>query len=153
MNIKFQPVTFDAKFSGIYLVLFGLLMLGLSSWGDKKIAHERATLTETQGKVVKTLHRRERDTKNKEKDTYAPVIEFLVKGDPVRFTGHYDTTRAAEGNIVTVRYDPKQPANTAREVESLEQLGIWAAYAMGGGSLVYGLCQLSPLRLSLDKSK
>ncbi|MEJ1930599.1 DUF3592 domain-containing protein [Nostoc sp. NIES-2111] len=153
MNIKLRQVTFDERFSGIYLVFFGLLMLGLSFWADKKTAHERATLTETQGRVVETLHRRERDIKDKEKDTYAPVIEFQVKGDSVRFTGYYDTTRTAKGNIVTVRYDPKQPTTTARKVEPLEGLGIWGAYAMGGGCLVYGLCQFSPIRFSLGKGE
>lgn len=153
MNIQLRQVTFENIFSGILGVLIGLAFIGAGFWVKNLIAHERATLTETQGRVVDTVHRRERDTKDKQKDTYAPVIEFLAKGDPVRFTGRYESYAAANGKIVAVRYDPKQPGTTAREVESFESLTAWTAFGMGGLSLISGLRQLSPLSLSSDKSE
>jgi hypothetical protein len=151
MNVKLRQITFEDKFSGTLGLVIGLVFIGTGFWVNNKFSHERATLTETQGRVVHTVHRRDRNSKDEQKDTYAPVIEFLAKGDPVRFTGHYDSSRASQGKIVTVRYDPKQPATTAREVQPFESLASWVAFGMGGLSLVSGLRQLSPLRLSLSE--
>ncbi|WP_427159192.1 DUF3592 domain-containing protein [Aliinostoc sp. HNIBRCY26] len=151
MNVQLRQVTFEDKLGGMIGLLVGLMFIGAGFWANKQIAYERATLTETQGKVVDTVHRRERDRNDKQKDTYAPVIEFLVKGDPVRFTGDYDSSRASEGKIVAVRYDPKQPVTTAREVEPLESFVSWLAIGMGGLSVVSGLRQLSPVQLSLGE--
>lgn len=148
MNVKLRPVTFEDKLSGIIGLVIGLMFIGAGFWVNQQEARERVTLLETQGKVVDTVHRRERDTKDKQKDTYAPVIEFLVKGDPVRFTGNYESYRTSQGEIVTVRYDPKQPATTAREVEPFASFAPWVALGMGGLSLVSGLRQLSPVSLS-----
>ncbi|HIK05018.1 MAG TPA: DUF3592 domain-containing protein [Trichormus sp. M33_DOE_039] len=151
MNVQLRQVTFEDKFSGILGLVIGLMFIGAGFWSNKQMADERATLTETQGRVVDTVYRRERDRNDKQKDTYAPVIEFLVKGDPVRFTGDYNSSRASEGKIVGVRYDPKHPATTAREVEPLESFVSWLVIGMGGLSLVSGLRQLSPIHLSLGE--
>jgi hypothetical protein len=153
MNVKLRQITFEDKWSGIYLVLFGLLMIGGGFYANNQITHERATLTETQGRVVDIVHRRERDSKDKQKDTYAPIIEFIAKDDPVHFTGWYDSYRVSKGKIVAVRYDPKQPATTAREVQEFESLAPWLIFGMGGLSLVSGLRQLSPIRLSSGEGK
>jgi hypothetical protein len=151
MNVKRRHITFEDKFSGILGLVIGLVFIGAGFWANKQITYERATLTETQGKVVDTVHRSDRDRNDKQKDTYAPVIEFLFKGDPVRFTDDYDSSRTSKGKIVAVRYDPKQPANTAQEVEPLESFVSWLAIGMGGLSVVSGLRQLSPVRLSLGE--
>ncbi|OUL28264.1 hypothetical protein BV378_07515 [Nostoc sp. RF31YmG] len=153
MNVKLRQITFDDKFSGIVGVVIGLVGIGLGFYGNNRIKHERATLTETQGRVVDIVHRRERDSKDKHKDTYAPIIEFLAKGDPVRFTGWYDSNRASKGKIVAVRYDPKHPATTARVVQDSESLLPWVMYGIGGLSLVSGLRELSPLNVSLGEGK
>ncbi|MDZ8056425.1 MAG: DUF3592 domain-containing protein [Aulosira sp. ZfuVER01] len=153
MNVKLREITFEDKFSGILGVVIGVVFIGVGFWANNNFIHERATLTETQGTVVDTAHRRERDSKDKQKDTYAPIIEFLAKGDRVHFTGRYDSYRVSNGKIVAVRYDPKQPATTAREVQDFESLAPWMAFGMGGLSLVSGLRQLSPIRLSLGEGK
>ncbi|MBD2205796.1 DUF3592 domain-containing protein [Calothrix sp. FACHB-1219] len=152
MNIKIRQVTFEDKWSGTYLVLFGLLMIGGGFYVNHQITYERAHFIETQGTVVDNAHYRERDSKNQQKDTYAPIIEFSAKGDRVQFTGHRDSSKVIKGKIVVVRYDPKQPAKTAREVRSLESLVPWFVFGMGGLSLVSGMRQLSPISLSLSKS-
>lgn len=152
MNVKLRQVTFEDKFSGILGVMIGVVFIGTGFWVNNKFTHEQATLTQTQGRVVDTVHRRERDSKNKEKDTYAPIIEFVVQGDPVRFTGRYESYRASNGKIVAVRYDPKQPVTTAREVQSFESLAPWVAFGMGGLSLISGVRQLLPIRLSSNES-
>lgn len=153
MIMKLRQVTFEDKWSGIYLVIFGLLMIGGGFYINNQIKYERATLTETQGKVVDIVHRRERDSKDKQKDTYAPVIEFSAKDNPVRFTGRYDSYRVSNGKIVAVRYDPKHPETTARQVQELESLTPWGVFGMGGLSLIYGLSQLSPIRLFSGKGE
>lgn len=94
MNIKLRQITFEDKFSGILGVVIGVVFIGIGFWANNQFTHERATLTLTQGRVVDTVYRRERDNrdnKDKQKDTYAPIIEFLAKGDPVRFTGQYNS--------------------------------------------------------------
>ncbi|WP_341531561.1 DUF3592 domain-containing protein (plasmid) [Nostoc sp. UHCC 0302] len=152
MNVKLRQITFEDKWNGVYLVLFGLLMMGAGFYANNQITHEHATFTQTQGKVIDIVHHRERDSKDKLKDTYAPIIEFPAKGALIRFTGRYESYRASNGKIVAVRYDPKQPATTAHEVQSFESFTPWAAFSMGGLSLIFGLCRLSPIRLSSDKS-
>jgi hypothetical protein len=153
MKVKIRQVTFEDKWSGIYLVLFGLLMMGGGFYAKNQITQERATLTQTQGKVVDIVHRRERDRKDQQKDTYAPIIEFVAEGNLVRFRGRYESYKASNGKILAVRYDPKQPATTAREVEAFESLVPWVAFSISGLSLVSGLHQLSPLRFSLGEGQ
>jgi hypothetical protein len=59
---------------------------------------------------------RVRDSDGKDRDGFAPVIEFRVNGAPVRFTGAVENFRQSNGNVVAVRYDPAQPSASARVV-------------------------------------
>ncbi|WP_442949056.1 DUF3592 domain-containing protein [Nostoc sp.] len=77
-----------------------------------------------------SISRRDRSsTNNEEKETYyAPVIEFLVNGKRTRFTVNYESYCSSNGHQVVVRYDPKQPINTAHVVNPLEGCLVgWAS--------------------------
>ncbi|WP_414752200.1 DUF3592 domain-containing protein [Anabaena sp. CCY 9910] len=148
MNLKFRQITFEDKFSGILGLVIGCVFIGGGFLVNNQITKERATLKQTQGTVVDSLRRRERDSKDKQKETYAPVVEFLAKGDRIRFTGDYRSYRSSNGKIVAVRYDPQRPKTTARVVDSYEGLIPWISFGMGGLSLISGLRQISPIYLS-----
>ncbi|MBW4641665.1 MAG: DUF3592 domain-containing protein [Goleter apudmare HA4340-LM2] len=150
MNFKPHQSTFDDKLSAIIGLVIALIFIAVGFWVRNKVAHERATLTETQGTVVDSLSRRERDSNDRPKETYAPVIEFLIKGDRIRFTGYYESHRASKGNTVVVRYDPQQPATTARIVEPFEGLAHWMAFGMGGLLVVSSVGKVLPIRWSSD---
>ncbi|MBD2250757.1 DUF3592 domain-containing protein [Nostoc parmelioides] len=148
MNLKFRQITFEDIFSGILGLVIGCVFIGGGFLVGNQVTQERATLKQTQGTVVDSLRRRERDSKDKQKETYAPVVEFLVKGDRIRFTGNYQSSRSSNGKIVAVRYDPKQPRTTARLVDFYEDLLPWMSFGMGGLSLISGLRQIFPIYLS-----
>lgn len=151
MNFKLHQSTFDEKLSAIIGLVIGVVFIACGFWVRNQVAHEQATLSKTQGTVVDSVRRLERDSQERQKETYAPVIEFHVLGDPVRFTSHYESYRSANGNIVVVRYDPKQPATTARVVNPFEGLVSWVAFGMGGLSIVSSLGALLPVRWSLGR--
>lgn len=138
--------TFDDKLSAIIGIVIALIFTGVGFWLRNQVAYERATLTQTEGTVVDTLSRRERDRNDKQKETYAPVVEFLIKGDRIRFTGYYDSYRPSKGNTLTVRYDPKQPATTAKIVQPLDYLAPWIAFGMGGLLAVSSVGKVLPIR-------
>ncbi|MFN6486158.1 MULTISPECIES: DUF3592 domain-containing protein [unclassified Nostoc] len=149
MNFKPHQITFDDKLSaGIGLVI-GLLFIGGGFWVRNIIAREGATLNETRGTVIDSISRRESNsTNNEQKETYAPVIEFLANGERTRFTGYYESYRSSNGQIVVVRYDPKQPISTARVVNPLEGLVPWGMFGMGGLAVVSSVGALLPVRWS-----
>jgi len=95
MNLKFRQITFEDTFSGILGLVIGFVFIGGGFLVGNQVTQERATLTQTQGKVVDSLRRRERDSKDKQKETYAPVVEFSAKGDRIRFTGDYRSYRSS----------------------------------------------------------
>jgi Protein of unknown function (DUF3592) len=129
----------------------GLLFIAGGFWVRNIVLHEGATLKETQGTVVDSISHSDRsNTKNQQKETYAPVIEFLVNGKRTRFTGNYQSYRSSNGHVVVVRYDPKQPISTARVVNPLEGLVPWGMFGMGGLAVVYSLGALLPVRWSFD---
>jgi hypothetical protein len=147
MNSKPQQNNLDEKLSAIFGLVIGVLFIAGGFWVRSIEAYNRATLKETQGTVVDSVRRRERDTStNQEKETYAPVIEFLINGQPNRFTGKYESYRSSRGNGVVVRYDPKQPTNTARVVDPLEGLTAWGMFGMGGLATLFSLGTLLPVR-------
>ncbi|WP_244918218.1 DUF3592 domain-containing protein [Nostoc linckia] len=149
MNFKPHQSTFDEKLSAGIGLFLGLLFIGGGFWVRNIVAHEIATLKETRGTVVDSISRRERNSENnQEKETYAPLIEFLANGEPTRFTGSYESYRSSNGKIVVVRYDPKQPIKTARVVNSLEGLVPWAMFGMGGLAVVCSLGAFLPVRWS-----
>ncbi|MBH8576818.1 DUF3592 domain-containing protein [Nostocaceae cyanobacterium CENA369] len=149
MNFQPHQSTFDEKLSAIIGLVIGLLFVGGGFWVRNVVAHERATLKETQGTVVDSISSRDRNSTNdRQKETYAPVIEFLAKGERTRFTGSYESYRSSNGNKVMVRYDPKQPATTARVVNSLEGLTPWGMFGMGGLALIVSLGKVLPVRWS-----
>jgi hypothetical protein len=90
MNFKPHQNTFDDKLSASFGLAIGLLFLAGAFWVHNIVLHEGATLNETQGTVVDSISRSDRtSTKNQQKETYAPVIEFLANGKPTRFTGRH----------------------------------------------------------------
>ncbi|GEM_PF-1532652 len=146
MTLTPPPKDPEEIFSAIFGLVLGLLFIAGGVWVRHIETHERATLTETQGTVVDSVKRRERSTTdNQEKDTYAPVIEFLDNGDRTRFTGKYVSYRSSNGHNVVVRYDPAQPTTTARVVEPLEGLTAWGMFGMGGAVVIFSLGELLPL--------
>lgn len=146
MNFNPQPKNFDQKLGAIFGLVIGILFILGGFWVRHIDAQQRATLNEAQGTVVDSISRRERNTtNNQEKITHAPVIEFLADGQPTRFTGKYESYRSSNGHQVVVRYDPKQPAPTARVVEPLEGLTAWGMFGMGGFSIIFSLGALLPL--------
>lgn len=150
MNFNPQPNNFDEKLGAIFGLAIGILFI-LGGFWVRHIDAQQATLNETQGTVVDSVSRRERNTtNNQEIITYAPVIEFLVDGQPTRFTGKYESYRSSNGHPVVVRYDPKQPAPTARVVDPLEGLTAWGMFGMGGFSVILSLGSLLPLRTWLS---
>ncbi|MDZ8104369.1 MAG: DUF3592 domain-containing protein [Nostoc sp. DedQUE12a] len=149
MNFKPHQSTFDEKLSAGIGLFLGLLFIGGGFWVRNIVAQEIATLKETRGTVVDSISRRDRSSKNnQEKETYAPVIEFLANGEPTRFTGSYESYRSSNGKIVGVRYDPKQPIKTARVVNPLEGLVPWGMFGMGGLAVVCSLGAFLPVRWS-----
>lgn len=150
MGFKRHQSTFDEKLSACIGLGLGLLLFGFGFWARQDIAHEQATMIETQGTVVDSVSRRER-TDNGTKETYAPVIEFVVKNERLRFTGFYESYRLSNGRAVEVRYDPKDPIDSARIVEPLEGLAPWAAFGMAGATALSGLGALVPIRWSSEK--
>ncbi|MEA5603267.1 DUF3592 domain-containing protein [Nostoc sp. UHCC 0252] len=149
MNFKSHQNTFDDKLSASIGLAIGLLFIAGGFWVRNIAVREGTTLNETQGTVVDSISRRDRTgTNNQQKETYAPVIEFLVNGKPTRFTGNYESYRSSNGHIVVVRYDPKQPINSARVVNPLEGLVPWGMFGMGGLAVVYSLGALLPIRWS-----
>jgi hypothetical protein len=149
MNFKSHQTTFDEKLSAIIGLGLGVLFMAGGFWVRQIDMHERATLNEAQGTVVDSISRRERNnTSSLEKITYAPVIEFMVNGDRTRFTGRYQSYRSSNGHVVVIRYDPKQPATTARVVDPLEGLAPWGMFGLGGLAVVFSLSALLPVRWS-----
>ena len=147
MNFKSPQGNLDEKLSAIFGLVIGVLFVAGGFWVRSIEATDRATLKETQGTVVDSVRRRERDTStNQERETYAPVIEFLVDGQPIRFTGKYESYRSSKGNGVVVRYDPKQPTSTARVVDPLEGLTAWGMFGVGGVATIFSLGTLLPIR-------
>jgi hypothetical protein len=147
MNLKSPQGNLDEKLSAIFGLVIGVLFVAGGFWVRSIEATDRATLKETQGTVVDSVRRRERDTStNQERETYAPVIEFLVDGQPIRFTGKYESYRSSKGNGVVVRYDPKQPTSTARVVDPLEGLTAWGMFGVGGVATILSLGTLLPVR-------
>ena len=151
MSFKPSEKTFDEKLSAAIGIFLGLLFLGGGCLVKYLDDNEQATLQETQGAIVETLSRRERDKNNQEKITYAPVVEFSVQGEKKRFTGWYGSDRPSQGKSVVVRYDPKNPTGKARIVPPLEWLTPWAMFGMGGFAVVYNLALLSPVQWTPDE--
>lgn len=151
MTAEPQSPNFDEKLSAMIGLMMGLLFIAGGFWVRHIDLREQATLNETQGTVVDTMSRHERDTtNNKEKVTYAPVIEFLANGDRTRFTGRYESYRVSTGNRVVVRYDPQKPTTTARVVDPLEGWTAWSMFGIGGLSVFWSLGTLLPLRTWLS---
>ncbi|WP_392532255.1 DUF3592 domain-containing protein [Nostoc sp. C117] len=149
MNFKPHQSTFDDKLSAIIGLSIGLLFIGGGFWVRNIVTYERTTLKETQGTVVDSVTRRERNSSNNQQtETYAPVIEFLANGERTRFTGNYESYRSSKGHIVVLRYDPKQPIKTVRVVNPLEGLVSWGMFGMGGLAVVSSLGKLLPVRWS-----
>jgi Protein of unknown function (DUF3592) len=147
MTFKPNQTTFDEKLSALIGLVVGLLFLSGGVWVRHLDAHEQATLIETQGTVVDSVSRRERDTANaSEKTTYAPIVEFWVNGDRTRFTGPYESYRPGTDQKVVVRYDPNQPTTSARVVPALEGLTAWGMFGMGGLAVFWSLGPLLPIR-------
>lgn len=125
----------------------------VAAWAQRKDLYEQETMRETQGIVVDSVSRRERDTTSiQDKVTYAPVIEFQVNGQPVQFTGWYESYRWSNGRVVAVRYDADEPATTAKVIDPLAGLVPWLVIGMGGFTIVCSLGAFLPVRLSSDKS-
>lgn len=149
MNFKPHQNTFDEKLSASIGLSIGLLFIVGGFWVRNIVAHEGATLNETRGTVVDSISRRDRsNTNNQQKETYAPVIEFLANGERTRFAGNYESYRSSNGQMVVVRYDPKQPISTARVVNPLEGLVPWGMFGMGGLAVISSLGALLPVRWS-----
>ncbi|MBG1245581.1 DUF3592 domain-containing protein [Nostoc sp. NZL] len=148
MNFKPHQSTFDDKLSAIIGLVIGLVFIFGGFWVRNKVAHERAMLIEAEGTVVDSISRRERDSKDKLIETYAPVIEFLAKSDRIRFIGNYESYRSSNGNKVVVRYEPKQPQTTAFVVNPLEGLVDVGMFGMGGLVIVSSLGKVLPIRWS-----
>lgn len=147
MSPRPQHNNLDEKLSAIVGLVVGVLFMAGGFWVRQIDTHQRATLSETQGIVVNDVSRRERyQTTHSERETYAPVIEFLANGEPIRFTGNYQPYRLSKGHVVLVRYDPSQPESTARVVEPLEGLTAWGMFGVGGLSLILSLGALLPGR-------
>lgn len=143
MTTSPQPRTFDDLLSALIGLVLGLLLMGAGFWVRSRQQHEQATLMETQGIVVDSVSRQERDSSdNSQKTTYAPVIEFQVRDKPLRFIGPYESYRISHGQQVVVRYDSDQPATTARLVDPLSGLAAWALFGMGGLGLLASLKSL-----------
>lgn len=140
MGTSAPPSTFDRKFSAILGLVIGAVFIGGGFWVRAREAREQATMVETQGTVIDTVPRRIRNNSTgKDVDGFEPVIEFQVNGSPIRFNGTWVTFRESKGNRSVVRYDPKDPAATARVIDALEGLTQWAVFAMGALSLASGL--------------
>lgn len=129
----------ESRLSAVIALVIGVTLVGAGFLARAYEARERATLTETTGTIVDTVKGRVRDSNGKDRDGFAPVIEFQVNGAPVRFTGAVENFRQSNGNAVAIRYDPAQPAASARVVGGLQELAPWAVFILGGFSLLSGL--------------
>lgn len=154
MPLQYQPRTLNEKLSGTIGIVLSLLLIAGGFWARSSIVTERASFIEVEGTVVDTVSRRERNSSDKsEKEVYAPVIEFVVGKDRVRFTGRYQTFREVEGRTVRVRYDPQHPEKSAKVPYDLEEWTHWGMFALGGFSLVYNAGLLLPIRWSSSKER
>ena len=129
----------ESRLSAVFALVLGIALLGAGFWVRAREAGELATLTETTGTVVDTVKSRVRDSNGKDRDGFAPVIEFQANGGPVRFTGSVESFQQSKGNVVAIRYDPAQPSASARVVGGLDGLVPWAVFVLGGFSLITGL--------------
>ncbi len=153
MHFERQSIDLDAKISAIVGLVTGLIFVVAGAWVYQKDTQERSQWRETHGTVVDGVSRKERDYEDdRDKVTYAPVIEFEANGDRVRFTGKYDDYRPSDGHVVVVRYDPNQPT-TARVVDPLEWLTFWWVMGMGGTLTYTSLVSLSPVRLRFSRQQ
>ncbi len=151
MKLRRHQPTFEEKLSAIIGLVLGLTLMAVAAWAQRQDWYEQQTMKETQGIVVDSVSRRERDsTSNQDKVTYAPVIEFQVNGQPVQFTGWYESYRWSNGRTVAVRYDADQPATTAKVVDPLAGLVPWLVMGMGGFAVVCSLGTFLPVRLSSE---
>ncbi|MGP1386068.1 MAG: DUF3592 domain-containing protein [Thainema sp.] len=152
MKLKRYQPTFEEKLSAIIGLALALTLIAVAAWAQRRDLYEQETMRETQGVVVDSVSRRERDTtRNQDKLTYAPVIEFQANGQSVRFTGWYESYRWSNGRVVAVRYDADEPATTAKVIDPLAGLIPWLVIGMGGFAAVCSLGTLLPVRLSSDK--
>lgn len=149
MKLKRHHPTFEEKLSAIIGLFLGLTLMAVAVWAQRKDVYEQQTMRETQGIVVDSVSRRERDTTStQDKVTYAPVIEFQVNGQPVQFTGWYESYRWSNGRVVAVRYDADQPDATAKVIDPVAGLVLWLVIGMGGFTVAYSLGAFLPVRLS-----
>ncbi|MDZ8084947.1 MAG: DUF3592 domain-containing protein [Nostoc sp. DedQUE12b] len=153
MNFQPHQNTFEDKLSASIGLAIGLLFIGGGFWVRNIITYESATLNETRGTVVDSISRRDRSStnNNEQKETYAPVIEFLANGKRTRFTGNYESYRSSNGQMVVIRYNPQQPITTARVVNPLEGLVPWGMFGMGGLAVVFSVGALLPIHWSSDR--
>lgn len=141
-------VPLDEKLGGLFGLVLGLgLYLGGGHWVQQRIAYERANFRETQGMIVDNAKWRSRDSDNKERITYAPVVEFQANGQTLQFQGLSQSYPSSTQKSVIVRYDPQQPTH-ASIVEPLENLTPWAMYAIGGFAALCSAGSLLPVRWS-----
>ncbi|MCM1984009.1 DUF3592 domain-containing protein [Lyngbya confervoides] len=145
MAFKSHSLTFEDQLGAVIGVLIGSSLMGVGLWAQGLEAHQREHWVETSGQIVDSVRyydRQENET------TYAPVIQFEINGDPARFTGSYQRYRLSEGKQVVVRYDPNDPVETARIVDSFDGIAPWAGFGLGAASLIAGLGRLLPFRWS-----
>lgn len=133
-----RQFTTDEWLSAALTLVLGLAFIAGGLWVRAIEAREQARLVETTGTVVDAVSRWKTDSRGT-RMIYAPVVEFHVTGDPARFTGTYQDFRLSNGQTLIVRYDPDDPADTARVVDPLESLTAWAMFVMGGFILISGL--------------
>jgi hypothetical protein len=152
MPFKRHQSTFDEMLSASIGLVIGLIFVASGFVVRHKMEYERTALIETPGTVVDSVSRRDRSN-NEDKETYAPIIEFQVNGDPARFTGRYESYRWSNGRVVTVRFDPQHPSTTAQVVDPLEGLVPWWMFGMGGFLTASSLVSLLPVRWSWRKAE
>ena len=134
-----------SRIGGVCGLIIGLLFIAGGFWLRGLAQREQATLIETTGTIVDAVTHADR-TDGNNTISYAPVIEILVNGDRTRFNGAYDTSRLSNGNVVVVRYDPKNVSASAHVVDAFEGLLPLAMFGMGGFAIITGLGELINVR-------
>lgn len=109
-------------------MVVGVVLISVAVWAHQRESH----FVEVQGKVVDSV--RERDG-----DSWAPVVEFEVNGQLIKQTGSFSSTRTANGEAMSVQYDPADPANSARVMGPLGALAFPAAFLLGLFALISGV--------------
>lgn len=137
-NVEQPPLNQEQEIANaVWFNLCGVMFAGGGWYAHTKEQYEQLHFQEVKGVIVDSVMRRKEQSLTDYE--YAPVIEFVHNGQPIRFNRMPDESSArATGTEVIVRYDPQNPQATAYLLDPWHGLLLWVPFFMAGLAFVGG---------------